>query len=76
MEKIIWLVVLTLSQAIYALIQWKRNGKKTIKYNPHPPGEAKKCEEHSVAIGKLETEIEGMGKRLDRIEVKLNGRGK
>ena len=52
-----------------------KNGKdKGYKYNPHPPGEAAKCEEHSVAIGKIETELGNIKERLDRIEGKLNGR--
>lgn len=70
--KILALVALGLMQIIQFLVM-KKNGKGVI-YNPHPPGESKTCIEHTKQLAKVEEAVEGVERRLNRIENKLNGR--
>ncbi len=62
------LAILVLSQTV----QWIL--KRPIKYNPHPPGQASRCVEHGEDIARIEARLDGMDKRLDRIEGKINGK--
>lgn len=74
--------IFVMAQAIMILLnqqkQKKQNGQ--YRYNPHPPGEAVTCQKHTEmiqrhgeALARLEECSEGIEKRLDRMEVKLNG---
>lgn len=71
MEKYAWLIILTLVQIVQFLVI-KKNGK-VYKFNPHPPGEARRCQENRDIIIQLKTDFENFEKRLDRLEGKLNG---
>lgn len=56
-----------------------REPKTMIRYNPHPPGSAPECKEHSKAIIKLNTTVDlkfkEMNRRIDNLERKIdNGR--
>ena len=53
--------------------KWFGNGKKngstvTYKYNPHPPGEAPRCQENRDLLMKLQTKVEGIEKDIDEIK--------
>ena len=54
---------------------WFNNGKKNnttkIKYNPHPPGEAPRCQENRDLLMKLQTKVEGIEKDIDEIKTKI-----
>ena len=64
----IWLIILTLSQAVfYALkIIEKFNGKK--KEVDDPP-----CQEHGEKIAALSARVEMIERALERIEKRING---
>lgn len=74
--------IFLMAQALLLLLnqqkQKRHNGQ--YRYNAHPPGEALTCQKHGEllqkhgeALARLEQCSEGLEKRLDRIEGKLNG---
>ena len=47
----------------------KKNGTTIrYKYNPHPPGEAPRCQENRDLLMKLQTKVEGIEKDIDEIK--------
>jgi hypothetical protein len=68
MTNYIWLIILTLSQAILIALKVieRFNGKK--KEIDDPP-----CREHGEKIAALSARVEMIEKALERIEKKVNG---
>ena len=74
MEKYAWLAILTLAQIIQFLLMRPKDKGKGRQYNPHPPGQAETCIDHTERLARIEEQIDGQGKRLERIENKMNGK--
>ena len=50
-----------------------RRKERQYKYNPHPPGEAKTCEEHAKALSRIEEKVDRLSERIAKVEGRLNG---
>ncbi len=54
----------------------KKRERTLIRYNPHPPGQAKECRDHAEALVRIETTLKLQSKetnrRLAAIERKVN----
>jgi hypothetical protein len=77
-EHTLWLIILTLSQAVLIALQIIRtrndrrhrlsNGGNSDSLADPPP-----CKEHGERLVKVETKVEDIEKTVERIERKLNG---
>ena len=73
MEKYLFPAFMLMAQAIVLLIGLVKT-KRGRSYNPHPPGQAATCIEHTAILSAIKSQVIDIRRRLDRIEKSENGK--
>jgi len=74
MEKYLFPAFMLMAQAIVLLIGLVKAKRAPRSYNPHPPGQAATCIEHTALLASIGTKFEDIERRLDRLERSENGK--